>query len=89
MIMSSVDRKATAKKFVQTVVEDVCKTRERIKQYVRKTPLEHSIWLSEETSKTSVYFKLGTTCVIFVVWARLISVPVLKYCTHIKVLYPY
>ena len=69
--MSSVDRKATAKQFAQTVVEDVCKSRERIQQYVRKTPLEHSIWLSEEPSKTSVYFKLGTACVIFVVRARL------------------
>ena len=54
-------RTSTARKFIQTVVKGVQKTHQRIGPYVRKTALDFSIWLSEETTKTSVYFKLGTT----------------------------
>ena len=38
--------------------EDILKATDRIKPYVRRTPLEYSHWLSE-VGKSNVYVKLG------------------------------
>ena len=38
--------------------KDILRAADRIKPYVRRTPLEFSYWLSE-VGKTKVYLKLG------------------------------
>ena len=52
-------REALAKKYLETLVENVEEAHVRIKPYVHKTALCHSLWLSDEGLKTSVYFKMG------------------------------
>ena len=53
------ERKALAKKYLETSVEDVEKARVRIQPYVNKTSLYRSLWLSDEDLKTNVYLKMG------------------------------
>ena len=53
------ERKALAKKYLETSVEDVEKARVRIQPYVNKTALYRSLWLSDEDLKTNVYLKMG------------------------------
>ncbi|XP_028407092.1 uncharacterized protein LOC114529471 [Dendronephthya gigantea] len=52
------ERKALGRKYLETVVEDVQKTRERIKPYIHKTALYKSLWLSDETIGSNVYLKM-------------------------------
>jgi hypothetical protein len=53
------ERKALAKKYLETSVVDVQKARDRIRPYVHKTALYRSLWLSDESTESNVYLKMG------------------------------
>ena len=59
------ERKSLGRTYLETAVEDVQKTRERIKAYIHKTALYKSLWLSDETMGSNVYLKMGKVLVCF------------------------
>ena len=57
--LSDEQRKAKAKKYLETAVTDVQKAHDRIRPYIHRTALYRSLWLSDELLKTNVYLKMG------------------------------